>query len=81
MKKVVLISFLIATMSTTVAQSEPVMTSEDAERVVLDRYGGKILDTTVSELDYKKVYVVQVLIKGRKVRVFHVDANTGELMF
>ncbi len=79
MKNICLILLLAGFMSTSMAQSR--LSADEAEDIVLDRYGGKILETSRDKLDDRNVYIVRVLIKGKKVRIYHVDVESGKLVY
>lgn len=72
--------FLVALTLTTMATQAQSKTPQEAETAVVTAYGGEILSSGLDEYLGRSVYVVRVLLDDSTVRVFQVDADTGEII-
>ncbi len=55
------------------------LTAEDAAELVQARVGGRVLAVELIQSDGRLVYRVKVLTRKGGVRIFYVDASTGEM--
>ena len=84
----ILLAFSLATFmplaSTSATESQRIilaqaLTAQDAAELVQARVGGRVLSVEPTQLDGRLVYRVKVLTRKGAVRIFHVDASTGEM--
>jgi uncharacterized membrane protein YkoI len=62
------------------AQAAPTVSADQAAEAVRALSGGRILDVRLQSRSRPPVYRVKVLLDGGRVRVYRVDATTGEVL-
>ena len=68
-----------APVSWLLVQAGPV-DADQAAALVRGATGGRILDVRLDATARPPVYLVKVLLEGGRVRVYRVDAGTGQLL-
>jgi uncharacterized membrane protein YkoI len=59
--------------------AQAALTAEDAAELVRARVGGRVLSVKPIQSDGRLVYRVKVLTRKGAIRIFYVDANTGDM--
>jgi uncharacterized membrane protein YkoI len=61
-------------------QAAPSVSADEAVALVRAKSGGRILGVRRDNKARPPVYSVKVLLEGGRVRVYRVDASTGEIL-